>query len=50
MWEQADTFCKNTWTDLLHFLHLKVRIRAGLFMVNQFKKIAGAKITGCVMK
>jgi hypothetical protein len=30
MWEQADTFCRKTWTGLAHFLHLKVRVRAGL--------------------
>jgi len=44
-------FLQKTWTDLLHFLHLKVRIRAGLFMINQFKiKIAGAKMIDCASK
>lgn len=30
MCEQADTFCKNTCTDFVHFLHLNVNMRAGL--------------------
>jgi hypothetical protein len=30
IWEQADTFCRNTWTGFAQDLHLKVRKRAGL--------------------
>ena len=32
MCEHAETFCKKTLTGLAHWLHLKVRMRAGLFI------------------
>lgn len=33
MCEQADTFCKYSWTGFEHFLHLKVSVRAGLLLM-----------------
>src|SRR5450830_134146 len=32
MWEQAETFCRETLTALAQLAHLKVRVRAGLNM------------------
>jgi hypothetical protein len=33
MCEQAETFCRKTWTGLVQVVHLKVRVRAGLDIV-----------------
>jgi hypothetical protein len=33
MCEQADTFCKYTWTGFEHFLHLKVSVRDDLLLI-----------------
>jgi hypothetical protein len=33
MWEQADTFCKETFTALEHLTHLKVRVRGAFSMI-----------------
>ena len=33
MCEQAETFCRKTWTGLVQVAHLKVSVRAGLDIV-----------------
>ncbi len=34
MCEQAETFCRKTWTGLVQVAHLKVSVRAGLDIVS----------------
>jgi hypothetical protein len=47
MCEQADTFCKYSWTGFEHFLHLKVSVRAGLLLMFLLMEGMDRRVSRC---
>lgn len=46
--EQAETFCRKTWTGFEHLMHLKVSVRAG-FIVFPRRFNSGRAAEGAIL-